>query len=267
MKLALAALMLAEAPAGAQVVLERASAVAGPSLGGVEVPALGRLGAVPSGGMRTQDFSAATRGLAGEAKAWADKIKTVDKDLDRAYDAYRASLAQGDADKIAASRQERDYYVTVWRSITAPAKDMAADDPRAASLLQAFFSYLEPLPKREERLSKGKAASAKAVEAARDAAHAEAARLYEDDRKVVEELGFDGKSFEEVKAKVPAMRAESKEYMGWVRSAYDKTAAWARAVKVDSSWAEQYQWVYADYLENARLAKGLMDKKLGKSLR
>ncbi|MDE2291544.1 MAG: hypothetical protein KGL53_05630, partial [Elusimicrobia bacterium] len=248
----------------AQTALQGAMRVAGPGLAALDVPALGglRMAAAPQA-FRPMDLESGAKGLAAEAKSWADKIAQVDRELDGEYDAYRTSLAQADADKVAASLKERAYYASVWKSIVAPAKDLPAADPRVNPILQALYGYLAPLPARAQRLQRGKAASAKAVEAARDAARASSARLTEADRKTVEELGMSGGSFEDVSAKVDDMHKASPEYMGWLREAYDKTAAWAKAVKVDSSWADQYAWVYADYLENATLAKALSDKELG----
>ncbi len=261
--IALAAL-LAAGSASAQSIFERAGMVAGPGLAGIAIPGLGKTSelAAPRS-FALMSLGEESQTLYAEAKAWADKIARVDGELDGFYDAYRANPSKAAAAKIEESRKERAYYASVWHSIVDPAKDFQASDPRINPILQALYVYLTPLPARVEKLETGKTAAAKKVESARDSAHAESARLYEDDRKVIEELGLSGKDYAAVEALIASDRKESKEYMGWVKSAYDKTAAWAKAVRINESYAEQYSWVYTDYADTSKLAKSLMDKKLG----
>lgn len=260
----LAFLLAVSVPASAQSIFERAGGVAGPGLAGIAIPGLGKTSALAAPrSFALMNLGEESQTLYAEAKAWADKIARVDTELDGLYDAYRANPSKAAAAKIEESRKERAYYSSVWHSIVDPAKEFSASDPRINPILQALYVYLTPLPARVEKLEAGKTAAAKAVERARDAAHAEAARLYEDDRKVIEELGLGGKDFAAIEALIASDRKESKEYMGWVKSAYDKTAAWAKAVRINEAYAEQYSWVYTDYAETSKLAKSLMDKKLG----
>ncbi|MFA5137969.1 MAG: hypothetical protein WC728_01960 [Elusimicrobiota bacterium] len=229
---------------------------------GLEVPPVGETKAVPADFV-VADLGAESRTLYEEAKAWADKIIRADKELDGLYESYRTSLSNGAVRKIEASRKERDYYASVWRSIVEPAKDFKADDPRVTPILQALHYYLVPVPERVQRLDAAKTAAAKVVERSAAAWRAQTARLHEDDRKLVEEFGLTGKPFAKVEEAVPADRRESKEYMGWVRSAYDKTTEWVKAVKVNESLGEQVAWVRVDYQQHSKLVKTLMEKKLG----
>jgi hypothetical protein len=251
-------------PATAQTWAQRAAGLTGARLLGSDVPAVGKAAAVPAA--RPAAFEAKSLkgdGLFAQAKAFADEVAKKDKALDAAYAAWRKSLSQADADKVAELRKERDYYAGVWRSIVGPTKDLPKSDPRTTAVLQALYGYLAPLPGRVEKLDAGKAAAAKDVAKARDAANGASARLHLDDRKAVEELGLTEGDWAKVEAAVPADRKASEEYMRWVREAYDTSAAWAKSMKAFNVWAEQYDWVYADYAENAKLAKELMDKKLG----
>lgn len=263
--LALAAGILSgvEGPASAQTWGQRASALTGVRLLGADVPAIGKAAAVPV--VKPAAFEAKSLkgdGLFTQAKAFADEVAKKDKALDAAYSAWRKSLAQADADKVTELRKERDYYAGVWSSIVGPTKDLPKTDPRVTPVLQALYGYLAPLPGRVEKLEAGKTAAGKDVAKARDAANGSAARLHLDDRKTVEELGLIEGDWAKVEAAVPADRKASAEYMRWLREAYDDTAAWGKAMKTFNVWAEQYDWVYADYAANAKLAKALMDKKL-----
>lgn len=251
------------APASAQNWLDKVSGVAGERVLGFEAPGTGKTESRGSQTFVVAALSDESRALYNEAKPWADKLIRVDKELDKLYGAYRSCLTKEALDKIEASRKERDYYASVWSKIVEPSREFKKDDPRITPILQALYYYLNPLPARVEKLEEGKTYAAKAVENARDTARAHAARLYEDDRKVVEEFGLGDKAFDLVEAAIIPERRESKEYMGWVRSAFDKTEEWAKAVKVNESYAEQYSWVYLDYMSHSKLVKILMDKKLG----
>jgi len=244
-------------------VLDKVAGVAGERVLGMEAPDLGKSGSLGARSFTIAQLGDESRTLYSEAKPWADKLMRADSDLDKLYDAYRKSPGKAALEPIETARKERDYYSAVWKNIVEPSKDFKRDDPRITPILQVLYYYLNPLPARVERLEEGKTEAAKNVEAARDTARAHAARLYEDDRKVVEEFGLSGKGFDVIKAAIIPDRRESKEYMGWVRSAYDKTAEWATAVKVNESFAEQYSWVYVDYTAHSKLLKTLMDKKLG----
>ena len=260
---AVLALVLA-VPASAQTWAQRAAGLTGARLLGADVPALGKAAALAAA--RPAAFEAKSLkgdGLYAQAKAFADEVAKKDKELDAAYAAWRKSLAQADADKVAALRKERDYYVGVWRSIVEPTRELPKSDPRVAPVLQALYGYLAPLPGRVEKLDAGKAAAAKDVAKARSAANGASARLHLDDRKAVEELGLTEGDWAKLEAAVPADRKASEEYMGWVREAYDASTAWAKAMKTFNVWAEHYDLVFGDYSANAKLAKELMDKKLG----
>jgi hypothetical protein len=251
-------------PAGAQTWAQRAAGLTGARLSGMDVPAIGKAAAVPAApraAFETKAFKG--DGLYQQAKAFADEVAKSDKALDAAYGAWRKSLAQADADKVAELRKERDYYAGVWTSIVQPTRDLPKSDARVTPVLQALYGYLAPLQGRVEKLEAGKTAAAKDLGKARDAANASAARLHLDDRKAVEELGLTDGDWAKVEAAVAADRKASAEYMRWVREAYDDSAAWAKGMKTFNVWAEQYDWVHADYAKNAKLAKDLMDKKLG----
>lgn len=251
-------------PASAQTWGQRASALTGARLLGADVPAIGKAAALPAA--KPAAFEAKSLkgdGLYTQAKAFADEVAKKDKELDAAYGAWRKSLSQADADKVSELRKERDYYAGVWGSIVGPTKDLPKSDPRVTPVLQALYGYLAPLQGRVEKLEAGKTAAGKDVAKARDTANASSARLHLDDRKAVEELGLTEGDWAKVEAAVPADRKASTEYMAWVREAYDASTAWAKSMKTFNVWAEQYDWVYGDYAKNAKLAKELMDKKLG----
>lgn len=251
------------APASAQVWAQGVGTLLGPRAFDVDAPALGKTGALALPGKEGFAPRGVKGGLFEQAKAFAAEVIRIDKELDGKYAAYRKSLAEEDRAPIAELRKEREYYASVWATIVDPAKDLPKDDARVTAVLQALYYYLGPIPARSEKLEKELAAAAKAVEKRRDAVNASAARLHADDRKAVEEFGLAEGDYAKVEAAIPADRKESKEYMGWVKEAYDDSIVWGKAVKVHSSVGEQYAWVQADYLKNAKLAKALMDKKLG----
>lgn len=251
------------APASAQTWAQSIQSVAGARFMASEVPALGKSGAVASPQRGFASSANKGGGLYEQAKGFAAEVIRVDKALDSRYDAYRKSLAPADLAALEPLKKEREYYGAIWRSIVEPARDLPKEDARISPVLQALYYYLGPIPARAEKLEKAKAASAKAVELASAAAGGASARLHLDDRKAVEEFGLIEGDFAQVSAAVADERKASVEYMGWVKEAYEKTAAWAKAIKIDASLGEQQAWVYADYLKNAKLAKDLMDKKLG----
>ncbi|MBI5596374.1 MAG: hypothetical protein HY928_09835 [Elusimicrobia bacterium] len=261
--LALFLCALTAAPASAQAWAQGVGTLLGPKVFGADVPAMGKTGALALPGKDGFAPRAVKGGLYEQAKAFAAEVIRIDKELDGKYAGYRKSLAEGDRAPIAELKKERDYYASVWATIVDPAKDLPKDDARVTAVLQALYYYLGPVPARSERLEKEVAAAAKAVEKKRDAVNASVARLHADDRKAVEEFGLAEGDFAKLEAAVPADRKESKEYMGWLKEAYDDSIAWGKAVKVHGSVGEQYAWVQADYLKNAKLAKALMDKKLG----
>lgn len=261
--LALTLCLAVTAPSSAQILGPGAAALMGARALGSDVPAMGKTGALAlpaKGGFAPKEIKG---GLYEQAKAFAAEVIRIDKALDIKYADYRWNQGEADLTAIADLRKERDYYASVWSTIVDPAKDLAKDDPRVTAVLQALYYYLGPIPARSEKLEKGLAAAAKAVEQKRDAVNASVARLHADDRKAVEEFGLAEGDFAKLEAAVPAERKESKEYMGWLKEAYDSSIAWGKAVRVHSSFSEQYSWVQADYLKNAKLAKQLMDKKLG----
>lgn len=261
--LALTLCLAVTAPSSAQILGPGAAALMGSRALGADVPVMGKAGALavpPKGAFSPK---AVKGGLYEQAKAFAAEVIRIDKELDGKYASYRKTQAEADLAAIAELRKEREYYASVWGTIVEPAKDLAKDDARVTAVLQALYFYLGPIPARSERLEKEVAAAAKAVEKSRDAVNASVARLHPDDRKAVEEFGLAEGDFAKLEAAVPAERKESKEYMGWLKEAYDDSIVWGKAVKVHSSASEQYAWVQADYLKNAKLAKQLMDKKLG----
>ncbi|MBI3297686.1 MAG: hypothetical protein HYZ75_05950 [Elusimicrobia bacterium] len=255
------------APASAGTWAQALAGVAGSRFLSADVPALGKTGAIAAPKRAAFSPTAAKGGLLEQAEAFADEVIRVDKALDGAYAAYRKSLSDADLDALAPLRRERDYYAGVWRSIVEPTRALPKDDARVTPVLQALYRYLSPIPARVEKLEKAKAVSAKAVEKASAATGAAEARLHEDDRKSLQQFGLIEVDWAKLEATIDPMRKESPEYMGWVKEAFETSVAWRKTVKVDASLAEQYTWVNADYVRNSKLAKDLMDKKLGVGLK
>ncbi|MBI5597350.1 MAG: hypothetical protein HY928_14755 [Elusimicrobia bacterium] len=233
-----------------------------------DVPPIGAEGALDAGtAVAAPPLGPADNALYEEMAPWADKLVQAEGERAARYDAYRASPGEAADRGLEAAIRGCDYYAQVWRSIVEPALDFAGSDPRVSPMLRVLSRRLAPLSERLAALKAGQAAAARALKDARDAARAQAARLYEDDRKAVEEFALTGGGFAAVQAAVPEDRRASEEYMRWVRSAFSATVKWARAVKVSESWEEERELVEGEYVSGAGLVQALVAKKLAHPFR
>jgi len=183
----------------------------------------------------------------------------------KAYDAYRKAP---DGDTSAVEKAIDDPRRKYWKGIWDAAVDGAANldgEKEIAIALVALQEYQKKFPVRLIDLKEGTEKATKTVADAQQKARGELARLDAKDQTWVEEAVLTGgmaveKVIEGLKPELPA-KAQSPQYLGWVKSAHAATSEWRTAVLRLTSFQEELGIVSAE-IERASGVERQLEAKL-----